>query len=144
MRLDQNIGVVDTIQTQVATLTANFATLQHSIEGLTAAIHRRQEPQPDDAFDDFDEGSVVDAAPHVGRGHSIPPARAPTHGHGLAPLGRAQCVLNQPADDGLGKPKFSIPKFDGSLDPEDYLTWELKIEKLWRFMNILKTRRPSL
>ena len=72
MRLDQHVGTVDTIQTQVATLNVNVTTLQQSIEGLTAALHRREDPQHDDAFDDFDEGSAVDAAPHVGRGRAIP------------------------------------------------------------------------
>ena len=80
---------------------------------MTAALHRREEPQHDDAFDEFDEGSVVDAAPHVGRGRAIPPAHvpapapahAPAHGCGYAPLGRAQHVPNQTADDVLGKPK---------------------------------------
>ncbi|KAK1605351.1 hypothetical protein QYE76_029024 [Lolium multiflorum] len=37
----------------------------------------------------------------------------------------------QDEEDGLGKPKFSIPKFEGGADVEEYLTWELKIEKLW-------------
>ena len=73
MRLDQHVGTVDTIQTQVATLNVNVTTLQRSIEGLTAALHRREDPQHDDAFDDLDEGSAVDAAPHVGRGRAIPP-----------------------------------------------------------------------
>jgi hypothetical protein len=31
----------------------------------------------------------------------------------------------------VGKPKFSIPRFDGEGDVEDYLTWELQIETLW-------------
>jgi hypothetical protein len=30
----------------------------------------------------------------------------------------------------MGKPKFSIPRFEGGTDIEEYLTWELKIEKL--------------
>ena len=86
----------------------------------------------------------MDAAPHVGRGRAIPPAHAPAHGRGLAPLGRAHRVPNQAADDGLGKPKFSIPKFDGSIDPEDYLTWELKIEKLWRLFDYPEDKKVKL
>ncbi|KAK1620967.1 hypothetical protein QYE76_026484 [Lolium multiflorum] len=46
-----------------------------------------------------------------------------------APLGRNG--RGQDEEDGLGKPKFSIPKFEGGADVEEYLTWELKIEKLW-------------
>ncbi|KAK1628250.1 hypothetical protein QYE76_002565 [Lolium multiflorum] len=37
----------------------------------------------------------------------------------------------QDEENGLGKPKFSIPKFEGGSDVEEYLPWELKIEKLW-------------
>ncbi|KAK1687172.1 hypothetical protein QYE76_048020 [Lolium multiflorum] len=48
---------------------------------------------------------------------------------GWAPLGRNG--RGQDEEDGLGKPKFSIPKFEGGADVEEYLTWELKIEKLW-------------
>ncbi|KAK1629656.1 hypothetical protein QYE76_003971 [Lolium multiflorum] len=48
---------------------------------------------------------------------------------GWAPLGRHG--RGQDEEDGLGKPKFSIPKFEGGADVEEYLTWELKIEKLW-------------
>ena len=72
VRLDHHVGTVDTIQTQVATLNVNVTALQQSIDGLTAALHRRDEPQHDDAFDDFYEGSAMDAAPHVGRGRVIP------------------------------------------------------------------------
>ncbi|KAK1662827.1 hypothetical protein QYE76_050986 [Lolium multiflorum] len=48
---------------------------------------------------------------------------------GWVPLGRNG--RGQDEEDGLGKPKFSIPKFEGGADVEEYLTWELKIEKLW-------------
>ena len=47
-------------------------------------------------------------------------------------------------DDGLGKPKFSIPKFEGSTDVEEYLTWELKMEKLWRLHDYTDERKIKL
>ncbi|KAK1642225.1 hypothetical protein QYE76_060030, partial [Lolium multiflorum] len=47
-------------------------------------------------------------------------------------------------EDGLGKPKFSIPKFEGGADVEEYLTWELKIEKLWRLHNYTEDRKITL
>ncbi|KAK1666739.1 hypothetical protein QYE76_054898 [Lolium multiflorum] len=59
-------------------------------------------------------------------------ARGAPRGHrprGWVPLGRNG--RGQDEEDGLGKPKFSIPKFEGGADVEEYLTWELKIEKLW-------------
>ncbi|KAK1695641.1 hypothetical protein QYE76_012338 [Lolium multiflorum] len=59
-------------------------------------------------------------------------ARGAPRGHrprGWVPLGRNG--RGQDEENGLGKPKFSIPKFEGGADIEEYLTWELKIEKLW-------------
>ncbi|KAK1620455.1 hypothetical protein QYE76_025972 [Lolium multiflorum] len=47
-------------------------------------------------------------------------------------------------EDGLGKPKFSIPKFEGGADVEEYLSWELKIEKLWRLHNYTEDRKIKL
>ena len=41
------------------------------------------------------------------------------------PLGARRVPLQE--DDGLGKPKFTIPRFEGSTDVEEYLTWELKM-----------------
>lgn len=108
--LDQNVGAVTTIQTQVTAINVNVTTLQRSIEVLTVSIHQRQEHTHDDAFNDYDEGSAADAGPHLGRGRSNPPAPAPTtappYGRGLAPLGRAQCVQHQVVDDGLAKPNL--------------------------------------
>ena len=55
-------------------------------------------------------------------------------GRGFAPLGARRRfdddAFAQPAnrdDDGLGKPKFTVPKFVGSTDVEEYLNWELKM-----------------
>ncbi|KAK1664885.1 hypothetical protein QYE76_053044 [Lolium multiflorum] len=47
-------------------------------------------------------------------------------------------------DDGLGKPKFSIPRFEGTTDVEEYLTWELKIERLWRLHDYTEDRKIKL
>jgi hypothetical protein len=46
-------------------------------------------------------------------------------------------------DDYLWKPKFSIPRFDGEGEVEDYLTWELRIETLWRLHLTLKIKRSD-
>ena len=58
-------------------------------------------------------------------------------------MGRAQRVPLQ-KDDGLGKPKFSIPRFEGTTDVEEYLSWELKIEKLWRLHDYTEDRKVRL
>ncbi|KAK1626824.1 hypothetical protein QYE76_001139 [Lolium multiflorum] len=85
-----------------------------AIENLTA----QQQQQDDDEDPELaDDGHNARGAP---RGHRP---------RGLFPLGRNG--RGQDEEDGLGKPKFSIPKFEGGADVEEYLTWELKIEKLW-------------
>jgi len=49
-----------------------------------------------------------------------------------------------PRDDGLGKSKFSILKIKGGPDVEEYLIWELKIEKLWRLHVYSEDRKIKL
>jgi hypothetical protein len=44
----------------------------------------------------------------------------------------------------LGKPKFSIPRFEGGTDVEEYLTWELKIDTLWRLHDYTEDRKIKL
>ena len=34
-----------------------------------------------------------------------------------------------------GKLKFTMPKFNGSNDPEEYLSWALKVDKIFRLHN---------
>ncbi|KAK1608993.1 hypothetical protein QYE76_032666 [Lolium multiflorum] len=92
----------------------NIADMRLAIENLTA----QQQQQDDD-----DDPELADDA-HNARG--APRGHRP---RGWVPLGRNG--RGQDEEDGLGKPKFSIPKFEGGADVEEYLTWELKIEKLW-------------
>jgi hypothetical protein len=47
-------------------------------------------------------------------------------------------------EDGLGKPKFTMSKFVGSTDVEEYLNWELKVEKLWRMHEYTKDKKIKL
>ncbi|KAK1595174.1 hypothetical protein QYE76_026952 [Lolium multiflorum] len=85
-----------------------------AIENLTA----QQQQQEDDEDPELEDDA------HNARG--APRGHRP---RGWFPLGRNG--RGQDEEDGLGKPKFSIPKFEGGADVEEYLTWELKIEKLW-------------
>ena len=51
--------------------------------------------------------------------------------HGQVGFARRVPMENNREDDGLGKPKFSIPTLTcDTEDVEEYLMWELKIEKL--------------
>jgi hypothetical protein len=64
-------------------------------------------------------------------------------GHGRQPPFAARRVPAQD-DDGLGKPKFSVPRFEGTPNVEEYLTWELKIEKLWHLHDYIEDRKIKL
>ncbi|KAK1601812.1 hypothetical protein QYE76_048283 [Lolium multiflorum] len=103
-KVDATNATVTTMQDQMTDIQRTLRTLTMSVENLT----NQQRQQNEDA----------DEAP----GHGDRP-------RGWAPLGRNG--RGQDEEDGLGKPKFSIPKFEGGADVEEYLTWELKIEKLW-------------
>ncbi|KAK1612889.1 hypothetical protein QYE76_036562 [Lolium multiflorum] len=97
-----------------------FRTQDDELKDMCLAIENLAAPQQQD--DDEDPELEDDA--HNARG--APRGHRP---RGWAPLGRNG--RGQDEEDGLGKPKFSIPKFEGGADVEEYLTWELKIEKLW-------------
>jgi hypothetical protein len=43
--------------------------------------------------------------------------------------------------DRFGKFKFTMPKFDGRSDPEDYFTWELKVEKIFCLHNYSEKKK---
>ncbi|KAK1697709.1 hypothetical protein QYE76_014406 [Lolium multiflorum] len=85
----------------------------------TCELHAITQQQQDD-----DEDPELQDDAHNARG--APRGNRP---RGWAPLGRNGRGPDE--EDGLGKPKFSIPKFEGGADVEEYLTWELKIEKIW-------------
>jgi hypothetical protein len=149
-------------------------TIQRFIADLTQAVHMLQDSfdhpphqQPldheaaasvqDDNYAHDDANAAAAAGRHEGlllgghggrgnggRGAGIPPGR------GFAPLGARRHFdddFAQPAnrdDDGLGKPKFNVPKFVGSTDVEEYLNWELKVEKLWCMHEYTEDRKIKL
>ncbi|KAK1662638.1 hypothetical protein QYE76_050797 [Lolium multiflorum] len=112
-KLDTTNATVTTMADQVTDIQRSLADMRLAIENLTA-----QQQQDDD-----EDPELQDDA-HNARG--APRGNRP---RGWAPLGRNG--RGQDEEDGLGKPKFSIPKVEGGADVEEYLTWELKIEKLW-------------
>ncbi|XP_014751732.1 uncharacterized protein LOC106865663 [Brachypodium distachyon] len=86
-----------------------------------------------------------------GRGHGRADEGRGNGHAGAFPMGHARHEFDHDDgqhahrdDDGLGKPKFSIPKFEGSTDVEEYLIWELKIEKLWRLHEYTEDRKIKL
>ncbi|KAK1618786.1 hypothetical protein QYE76_024303 [Lolium multiflorum] len=113
--LDATNVTVTGLSDQMTDIQRNIADMRLAIENLTVL----QQQQQDD-----DEDPELEDDAHNARG--APRGHRP---RGLVPLGRNG--RGQDEEDGLGKPKFSIPKFEGGADVEEYLTWELKIEKLW-------------
>jgi hypothetical protein len=47
-------------------------------------------------------------------------------------------------EERFGKLKFTMPKFDGRSDPEDYFTWELKVEKIFRLHNYAEEKKLAM
>ncbi|KAK1650465.1 hypothetical protein QYE76_068270 [Lolium multiflorum] len=113
--LDATNVTVTGLSDQMTDIQRNIADMRLAIENLTVLQQQQQEDDEDPELED--DAHNARGAP---RGHRP---------RGWVPLGRNG--RGQDEEDGLGKPKFSIPKFEGGADVEEYLTWELKIEKLW-------------
>ncbi|KAK1594500.1 hypothetical protein QYE76_018803 [Lolium multiflorum] len=126
-KLDATNGTVNKMQDQMTDIQRSIQTLTLAIDNMT--LQQQQEDE---------DVELQDEAPGVGRG-----AGRGNRGHGFVELG-ARRAYPQQQDDGLGKPKFSIPKFEGGADVEEYLTWELKIEKLWRLHDYTEDRKVKL
>ncbi|KAK1694104.1 hypothetical protein QYE76_010801 [Lolium multiflorum] len=103
-KLDATNETVTAMADQMTDIQRTLQALQLAVENLT----NQQQQQDEDP----------DEVPGCGN-----------RPRGWAPLGRHG--RGQDKEDGLGKPKVSISKFEGGADVEEYLTWELKIEKLW-------------
>jgi hypothetical protein len=51
---------------------------------------------------------------------------------------------NQENEERFGKLKFTMPKFDGGSDLEAYLTWELKVDKIFRLHNYSEEKKLEM
>ncbi|KAK1666302.1 hypothetical protein QYE76_054461, partial [Lolium multiflorum] len=118
----------------VTTMRDQMTDIQRSLQGLQLAVDNLTNLQQQE---DEDEDEAADEAPNANRG-----AARGNRGRGFAELRRPGRGFEE--EDGSGKPKFSIPKFEGGADVEKYLTWELKIEKLWRLHNYTEDRKIKL
>jgi hypothetical protein len=47
-------------------------------------------------------------------------------------------------EEKFGKLKFSMPKFEGTSDPDAYLTWELKVEKIFHMHNYFEEKKVHM
>ena len=141
---------VTTIQTSIDALTQQFAELRTLFQQHRAADDDHSVNGEDEHAADGQGDNQEQLGRGGGRGDRGRGGRAGAGlGRGFAPIG-ARRHLDFPAapqnreDDGLGKPKFSIPQFTGSPDVEEYLIWELKIEKLWRLHDYTEDRKIKL
>ncbi|KAK1620798.1 hypothetical protein QYE76_026315 [Lolium multiflorum] len=112
-KLDATSATVTRMQDQTTDIQRSLTDLRLLVENLTA----RQQQDDDEDPELQDDAHNARGAPRGDRARGWVPLGRNGHGHD--------------EEDGLGKPKFSIPKFEGGADVEEYLTWELKIEKLW-------------
>src|SRR3954468_2243120 len=136
MKVDGSAATITTMQTQMTALQASIHQLTTSVTGLRNAIDQRQQGGHDDDGSFHGDNDNLRVNPGRGRGGQ---GQFPQPNFGL---GARRLPIQD--DDILSKPKFSIPKFEGSTDVEDYLTWELKMEKIWRLHDFPRTRRSSL
>ncbi|KAK1641558.1 hypothetical protein QYE76_059363 [Lolium multiflorum] len=127
-KLDATNETVNKMQDQMMDIQRSIQALSLVVDNLTQQQQQQEEKDPE--LQDEARG----ASRGVGRGN---------RGRGFVELGACR-VPPQPQDNGLGKPKFSIPKFEGGADVEEYLTWELKIEKLWRLHDYTEDRKVKL
>ncbi|KAK1628072.1 hypothetical protein QYE76_002387 [Lolium multiflorum] len=128
LKVDEATTAINTVQTSMTTLQASMNTLTQAVHDIRTMVQQ----QPQQPFDE--DGSVngdnADAAAAQGMGRGVGRGLPRGVNRGFVEIGARRVPQQQ--DDGLGKPKFSIPRFEGGTDVEEYLTWELKIERLWR------------
>ncbi|KAK1694366.1 hypothetical protein QYE76_011063 [Lolium multiflorum] len=141
LKVDEATTAINIVQTSMTTLQASMNTLTQAVHDIRTMV--QQQPQQPLDEDGSVNGDNADAAAAQGMGRGV--GRGLPHGvnRGYVEFG-ARRVPPQPQDDGLGKPKFSIPRFEGTTDVKEYLTWELKIERLWRLHDYTEDRKIKL
>jgi len=136
MTVDATAANVTTLQTQMTALAASLEQLTTSVTRIQAVLDQRQQGGNDNDGSVHGDNDNLRANHVRGRGGQGQ-IRQPNFG-----LGARRLPVQD--DDILSKPKFSIPKFEGSTDVEDYLTWELKMEKIWRLHDYSEDKKIKL
>ncbi|KAK1648935.1 hypothetical protein QYE76_066740 [Lolium multiflorum] len=108
LKVDEATTAINTVQTSMTTLQASMNTLTQAVHDIRTMV--QQQPQQPLDEDGSVNGDNADAAAQgMGRGVGRGLPRGVNRGY--VELG-ARRVPPQPQDDGLGKPKFSIPRFE--------------------------------
>ncbi|KAK1602118.1 hypothetical protein QYE76_017161 [Lolium multiflorum] len=128
LKVEEATTAINTVQTSMTTLQASMNTLTQAVQDIRTMV--QQQPQQPLDEDGSVNGDNADAAAAQGMGRGVGRGLPRGVNRGFVEIGARRVPQQQ--DDGLGKPKFSIPRFEGTTDVEEYLTWELKIERLWR------------
>ncbi|KAK1682231.1 hypothetical protein QYE76_043079 [Lolium multiflorum] len=139
LKIDEATTAINTVQTSMTTLQASIHNLTQAVDEIRTMVQQPQQPLDEDGSINGDNAEAA-AAQGVGRGIGRGPRGV---NRGFAEIGACR-VPPQPQDDGLGKPKFSIPRFEGTTDVEEYLTWELKIERLWHLHDYTEDMKIKL
>ncbi|KAK1618279.1 hypothetical protein QYE76_023796 [Lolium multiflorum] len=140
LKVDEATMAVTTVQTSMTTLQASIQNLTQAVGEIRTMVKPQQPPPDEDGSVQGDNAEAANAQ-GCGIGHGLGRGVGdPLRGRGFVPVG-AQHILPPQQEDGLGKPKFSIPRFEGCTDVEEYLTWELKIERLWHLHEYTEDRK---
>ncbi|KAK1695755.1 hypothetical protein QYE76_012452 [Lolium multiflorum] len=143
LKVDEATTAVNTVQTSMTTLQASIQTLTNAVGEIRTMVQQQQPPPDEDGGVQGDNADAANA-PGCGVGRGIGRGVGDgLRGHGFVPVG-AQRILQPQQEDGLVKPKFSIPRFEGGTDVEEYLTWELKIDRLWCLHEYTEDRKIKL
>jgi hypothetical protein len=127
----------------------------HCYAALQASVDCQQHRQHDDEGEASVQGGGDAHTPDAHDRHAGQAGGHVNGGHGggyTSAHRRVHCRCDdadfaQPVhrdEGGLGKPKFTIPKFVGSTDVEEYLNWELKVEELWHMHEYTEDRKNKV
>src|ERR1041385_2071645 len=161
-RCDQLGADLASTDTKIDKMLETLDFLSHSMQTMT---QRHAQPADDASVRGADEAAFEEEASFADGAAAFIPVHCAREHHAARPVlggrggGRvvgnldrrdeqpllgARRVVRQPDEDGLGKLKFSIPKFEGSIDVEEFLNWEMKIEQLWRLHEYTDDKKIKL
>ncbi|KAK1682747.1 hypothetical protein QYE76_043595 [Lolium multiflorum] len=111
LKVDEATTTINTVQTSMTTLQASMNTLTQAVQDIRTMV--QQQPQQPLDEDGSVNGDNADAAAAQGMGRGVGRGLPRGVNRGFVEIGARRVPQQQ--DDGLGKPKFSIPRFEGVI-----------------------------